>query len=63
MSVMQMTNLESPFPRVEANRPVLNPDRIRCARDTAGLSKVQLADALGVTPRTITNYDDFTFAL
>ena len=36
---------------------LLNPARIRCARETAGLSKVQLAQLLSVDPRTITNYE------
>lgn len=58
MSVVRMTSLESPFPRADSNGPSLNPDRIRCARETAGMSKVQLADVLGVTPRTIANYEE-----
>ena len=55
MSVVKM-ELPSPFPRVE-QKASLNPERIRCARETAGLSKVQLAESLGVTSRTVTNYE------
>ena len=56
MSVVKM-ELPSPFPRVE-QKASLNPERIRCARETAGLSKVQLAESLGVTSRTVTNYEE-----
>ena len=49
MSVVKM-ELPSPFPRVE-QKASLNPERIRCARETTGLSKVQLAESLGVTSR------------
>lgn len=44
MSVVKM-ELPSPFPHVE-QKTSLNPERIRCARETAGLSKVQLAESL-----------------
>ena len=54
MSVVKM-ELPSPFPRDE-QKASLNPERIRCARETAGLSKVQLAESLGVTSRTVANY-------
>lgn len=47
----------SPFPLNNEQRLLLNPARIRCARETAGLSKVQLAQLLSVDPRTITNYE------
>ncbi|KAA8820716.1 hypothetical protein CSQ85_02330 [Bifidobacterium rousetti] len=50
--------LPSPFPRVDDGRPSLDPERIRCARETAGLSKIQLAERLGVTSRTIANYEE-----
>lgn len=56
MSVVKM-ELPSLFPRVE-QKTSLNPERIRCARETAGLSKVQLADFLGVTSRTVANYEE-----
>lgn len=56
MSVVKM-ELPSPFPRVE-QKASLNPERIRCARETAGLSKVQLAESLGVTSRTVANYEE-----
>ena len=56
MSVVKM-ELPSPFPHVE-QKTSLNPERIRCARETAGLSKVQLAESLGVTSRTVTNYEE-----
>lgn len=52
------TALPSPFPHADGVRSTLNPNRIRCARETAGLSKVQLAERLGVTPRTIANYEE-----
>lgn len=56
MSVVKM-ELPSPFPRDE-QKASLNPERIRCARETAGLSKVQLAESLGVTSRTVANYEE-----
>ena len=56
MSVVKM-ELPSPFPRVE-QKASLNPERIRCARETTGLSKVQLAESLGVTSRTVANYEE-----
>lgn len=56
MSVVKM-ELPSPFPRVE-QKASLNPERIRCGRETAGLSKVQLADFLGGTSCTVTNYEE-----
>lgn len=56
MSVVKM-ELPSLFPRVE-QKTSLNPERICCARETAGLSKVQLADFLGVTSRTVANYEE-----
>ena len=56
MSVVKM-ELPSPFPRVE-QKASLNPERIRCVRETAGLSKVQLAESLGVTSRTVANYEE-----
>lgn len=59
MSVTRMTMLPSPFPHAESNaRLSLNPERIRCARETAELSKVQLANLLHVTSRTIANYEE-----
>jgi Zn-dependent peptidase ImmA (M78 family)/transcriptional regulator with XRE-family HTH domain len=48
----------SPFPYDEQQRVLLNPERVRCARETACLSKSQLAGLLGVTPRTIANYEN-----
>ena len=58
MSATRVTTLPSPFPRVDDAHPSLDPERIRCARETAGLSKVQLAERLGVTSRTIANYEE-----
>lgn len=58
MGATRVTMLPSPFPRADDTRPSLNPERIRCARETAGLSKVQLAELLKVTPRTIANYEE-----
>lgn len=58
MSMARTVRLESPFQRVDEARALLNPDRIRCAREAAGLSKVQLAEILDVTPRTIANYEE-----
>ncbi|MBT1171220.1 XRE family transcriptional regulator [Bifidobacterium sp. SO4] len=59
MSATRVTALPSPFPHADVTpRPPLDPERIRCARETAGLSKVQLADLLQVTSRTITNYEE-----
>ncbi|KAA8820735.1 helix-turn-helix domain-containing protein [Bifidobacterium vespertilionis] len=58
MSATRATTLPSPFPRADDHRQSLDPERIRCARETAGLSKIQLAELLGVTSRTITNYEE-----
>ena len=58
MSVVKTVRLESPFQHADEVQPTLSPDRIRCARETAGLSKVQLAESLGVTTRTIANYEE-----
>lgn len=58
MNAARVTTLPSPFPRVEESQPPLDPERIRCARETAGLSKIQLAEQLGVTSRTIANYEE-----
>lgn len=58
MSVAKTVRLESPFQHADEVKPTLSPDRIRCARETAGLSKVQLAEALNVTTRTIANYEE-----
>lgn len=58
MTMSQLTILQSPFPNSEQGRAALNPNRVRCARETAGLSKVQLAERLGVTSRTIANYEE-----
>ncbi|BBY58972.1 hypothetical protein MSAR_21080 [Mycolicibacterium sarraceniae] len=47
------------FDRVDAEHPdrFLDPDRIRIARARRGLTKAELARALGVTPRSITRYE------
>lgn len=58
MNVAKTVRLESPFPHADNSRPLLDPDRIRCARETAGFSKVELAKLLSVTPRTISNYEE-----
>ncbi|PLS31706.1 DNA-binding helix-turn-helix protein [Bifidobacterium margollesii] len=58
MGATRVTTLPSPFPRVDDVRLSLDPERIRCARETAGLSKVQLAERLGVTSRTVANYEE-----
>lgn len=58
MGATMGTTLPSPFPHVDHARLALNPERIRCARETAGLSKVQLAERLGITSRTIANYEE-----
>ena len=58
MNVAKTVRLESPFPHADDSRPLLDPDRIRCARETAGFSKVELAKLLSVTPRTISNYEE-----
>ena len=58
MSVVKMAEATSPFPHANNNRPMLDPSRIRCARETAGFSKVELAKLLSVTPRTISNYEE-----
>ena len=48
---------QSPFPNGNRSHRTLNPDRIRCARETAGLTKFELAVRLDVTPRTVANYE------
>lgn len=52
-----MMGSESPFQQGNQVRPLLDPERIRSARETLGLSKTQLAERLGVTPRTVMNYE------
>ena len=56
-NVMRMEMWPSPFPQDNERRLPLDPTRIRCARETAGLSKVELARLLSVDPRTVTNYE------
>lgn len=47
----------SPFRQDKESQFPLDPERIRCARETAELSKVQLARLLDVDPKTISNYE------
>ena len=58
-NVMRMEMWTSPFPQDDEQCLSLDPMRIRCARETAGFSKVQLAHLLSVNPRTITNYETY----
>ena len=57
MSVTRAKMWPSPFPQDDGSCFLLDSTRIRCARETAGLSKVQLAQLISVDPRTVTNYE------
>jgi Zn-dependent peptidase ImmA (M78 family)/DNA-binding XRE family transcriptional regulator len=51
-----MSNSKSPKSPAE---PFLNPERIQVARMRRGLTKVELAQRLAVTPRTVTKYETY----
>lgn len=55
--MMKATTSPSPFPH-DRSANALDPIRIRMAREAAGLSKVELARTLDVTPRTIANWEE-----
>lgn len=57
MTMMKATTSPSPFPH-DRSANALDPIRIRMAREAAGLSKVELARTLDVTPRTIANWEE-----
>jgi Zn-dependent peptidase ImmA (M78 family)/DNA-binding transcriptional regulator YiaG len=54
---MQEKNQSYPLLLDEQHVNAANPERIRCARETAGLTQVELASLLKVTARTIANYE------